>query len=286
MTYDAAETSRELGEPYQLLYFRSGDTAYRYTTADHVIIYLGADYLPTNPMQSVEVTETNVDDKGKLNFTVMKDHEIAKLFTKGTPRTVSLTVYSGHESDVDDEVIPIWSGRVVACEWDEDDRAEVSCESVTTVLQRMGLPYKFGTTCQHTLFRGGCKLNLFANSYLKNVASYSGYTVTIPSLIGGPDNEYSGGVIIAKGVDYRMITGYDTLTGVFTLLRPFEDLSDGELVRVSKGCDRTSARCAELGNFDHFLGFETIPTRNPFEGLRQVGVTLANTETPSGFLGE
>lgn len=285
MTFDALETSRNMGEPYQLLYFRSGATQYRYTTADHIISFSGSDYLPDNPMQSVEVVETNVDDKGKLNFTVMKDHEIAQLFTISTPRTVSLTVYSGHESDVvDNEVITIWSGRVVACEWSEDDTAEISCESVTTVLQRMGLPYKFGTTCQHSLFRGGCKLDMFANSTLEQVTTYTGSDVVISNLIGAAANEYDAGLMVFNGVDYRMITAFDSGTGTFTLLRPFENISIGDDIRVTRGCNRTSDRCKELINFQHFLGFETVPTRNPFNGLRQAGATVAS-DSDKGFLG-
>jgi len=278
MTYLANETSRNLGEPFQLFLFRAGATNYRYTTADHIINVATVPYYPDQPMESVEIKETNVDDKGKLNFKVMKNHEIADLFLISNPRTISLTVFAGHEGDADDEIITIWTGRVVACEWNEDDQATISCESATTVLSRMGLPYKFGGTCQHTLYRGGCTLDMFANSALYTLTSYSGYDLVFSSMSGLPSYDYDGGLAVVNGVDYRMITNFSSGSGTVTLLRPFESVSIGEQIRIARGCDRTSSRCEALGNFDHFLGFDTIPSRNPFEGLRQAGITVG---TPS-----
>lgn len=277
MTFDAIETSRDQGEPVHLFLFTAGDQQYRYTTADHIVTVGTADYLPDQPMESVEIKETNVDDKGKLNFKVIRSHEVASLFLITNPRVISLFIYELHESDTANEVRAIWTGRVVACEWDEEDTATISCESATTVLQRMGLPYKFGGTCQHTLYRGGCRLDLFANSTLYALDAYSGYTITVAALIGLPVNDYNGGLVIVNGVDYRMITGFDNTTGVLTLFRPFEDVDVGTVVRIAKGCNRTSARCIELGNFDNFLGFDTVPTRNPFEGITKAGIYVPPT---------
>ena len=95
-------------------------------------------------------------------------------------------------------------------------------------------------------------------------------------LVGAADNEYDGGLVVINDTDYRMITGFDSGTGTVTLIRPFEDADVGQLARVARGCDRTSARCQELNNFEHFLGFDTVPTRNPFEGLKQAGVIVGS----------
>lgn len=287
MTFKTYEESRNLGQPYQLMLFESGNEFYRYTTADHIITVATVDYLPDNPMQSVEIKETNVDDKGKLNFQVMRDHEIAQLFLVSSPRTISLTIFGGHETDSSEELITLWVGRVMACEWDEEDEATISCESNTTILQRNGLPYTFAASCQHTLFRGGCNLDLFAQSQLLNVTSVSGFTVTFPELIGLPSNEYVGGLIINDGVDYRMVTYFDNTTGTMELIRPFENLDPGKLVRVARGCDRSAVRCEELDNFEHYLGFDTVPTRNPFDGLRQAQFSSSDrggSSNNTGFL--
>jgi hypothetical protein len=272
MTFLTQETSRNLGKPFQLFLFRSGDTNYRYTTADHSIFVDTLEYVADQPMESVEIRETLVDNKGKLNFKVMRNHEIANLFLISNPRTISMTIFAGHEDDPNDEIIILWTGRVVACDWDEDDQAVISCESATTVLSRNGLPYKFGGTCQHTLYRGGCGLDMFANSALYDLTSYSGYDMVFTDLIGLPANDYDAGLVVVNGVDYRMITAFDSDTGTLTLLRPFESVSVGESVRVARGCNRTSDRCIELNNFEHYLGFDTVPNRNPFEGLKQAEV--------------
>ena len=273
MTYDAKETSRDSGHPYQLMEFTSGSEAYRYTTADQIIVYNNFNFMPGNPMQSVEVKETGTDDKGKLNFKVTRDHEIASLFLVTIPRTIYLKIYAGHVGET--EHILIWTGRVVGCEWDEEDEATISCESSTTILSRNGLPYKFGATCQHTLYRGGCRLDINVNSELRPITSINGYFLTFASLIGyTPTNEFDGGLVIAKGFDYRMVISFDNSTGTLELIRPFEDIAAGELVRVAKGCNRTSTRCKELENFPNYLGFDTVPNRNPFEGILQTGVTI------------
>jgi len=288
MTFKTYEESSTLGEPYQLMEFKSGTEVYRYTTADHIITVATLQYLPDNPIQSVEIKETNIDDKGKLNFQVMRDHEIAQLFLISSPRTIGLTIFGGHESDATQDIITLWTGRVMACEWDEEDEATISCESNTTILQRNGLPYTFGASCQHTLYRGGCNLDIYAYSSLMNVGSIDGYTVTFPELIGLPEETYIGGLIISDGVDYRMITEFDNTTGMLTLIRPFEKLEVNKLVRVAQGCDRSVTRCETLGNFPNYLGFNTVPTRNPFDGLRQSsyggGSDYNTTTSMSGFL--
>lgn len=275
MTFDARETSRNDGQPYHLLTFTSGITKYRYTTADHIIVDgQNNSYYPDNPMESIKVKETNTDDKGKLNFQVSRSHEIARLFLVSSPRTISLTVQAGHEGE--SEYINIWTGRVVACEWDEEDEATISCESATTVLARNGLPYKFGGTCQHSLYRGGCRLDINENSQLIEIDDVSGYEITFSELVGAPEDSYNGGLVSINDVDHRMVTGFNNVTGTLTLIRPFEDADAGQLARVALGCDRTSVRCKELDNFEHFLGFDTVPTRNPFEGLVQAGVIVGS----------
>lgn len=279
MTFIAQETGRNTGKPYQLFTFRAGDTAYRYTTADKIITVDTLQFLPDQPMESAEIKETNVDDKGKLNFKVMRNHDIANLFLISSPRSISLTIQAGHEGET--EIINIWTGRVVACEWGEDDQATISCESVTTILQRSGLPYKFGFTCQHTLYRGGCQLDIFANSIVTPVDVVDGYTVVIPAIIGQPENSYNGGLIVKNSVDYRMITDFDNTTGTVSLIRPFEDLEQGEVVRVALGCNRSKERCIELNNFENFLGFTTVPNRNPFNGLSKAGI-IVSSETSGG----
>lgn len=277
MTFEARETSRDQGQPFQLMTFNSGIETFRYTTADHIIIDgSGNQFHPDHPMESAEIKETNTDDKGKLNFKVARSHEVAALFLISNPRTISLTIQAGHEGE--SEFINIWTGRVVACEWDEDDEATISCESATTVLSRNGLPYKFGGTCQHSLYRGGCRLDINDPTYsmLILVDNVDGYNLTFSELVGAPANDYDGGLVVINDVDYRMITGFDSGTGTVTLIRPFEDVDVGQLVRVARGCNRTSTRCKELNNFERFLGFDTVPTRNPFEGLKQAGISVGS----------
>jgi hypothetical protein len=106
--------------------------------------------------------------------------------------------------------------------------------------------------------------------------SSTGYTLTFSPLIGAPAYEYDGGLIIRNDTDYRMITSFTPGTGVVGLLRPFEQIEDGSILRVAKGCNRTPDRCKQLNNFDHFFGFTTVPTRNPFEGLKRGGLFVGS----------
>lgn len=282
MTFDARETSRNLGEPFQLFRFISGSSVYRYTTADHTILVGTESYVPNFPMQSAEFISSETDVRGKLNFEVAGDHEVASLFTISVPRTLTLTIFEGHENET--EVRAGWSGRVVACEWKEDDTATISCESLITVLERNGLPYKFGSTCQHSLYRGGCNLDIYANSWVYPISAINGSIIAFDDLIGHATDDFAAGLVIAKGVDYRMVTFFNNSSGSMTLIRPFEGIAVGEYVRVARGCIRTSARCKALGNFANFLGFETVPNRNPFEGLTKSATSQGGVRTPArGF---
>ena len=277
MSFLEKEESREAGQPYQLFIFRANAQTYRYTTLDTEVVVGTTVYSPDQPMESVVVEETAEDSKGKLNFKVMRDHEVAQLFMITSPPTISLTILAGHVGEEEHQVI--WTGRVVGCHWDEEDKGTISCESLRTVLSRTGLVYKFGPLCQHTLYRGGCKLDLFANSMEIPVASKSGYHITFGgAMIGAPTNEYNGGLVIRDNVEYRMIVDYDPAIGKVTLIRPFENLEDGEILRVARGCDRTPTRCQELGNFENILAFSTVPRRNPFKGLREAGVLAGDGE--------
>jgi len=127
---------------------------------------------------------------------------------------------------------------------------------------RMRLPnYLHQSTCNHVLYDNACGL-----SKLDYMHSYSDVTISNNTIvhagIASQDDDYFSGGMAEVGNQYRMVTKH---TGNTVWLHvPFYNVESGVSVKIYAGCDKKIATCKnKFSNFQRFLGFPYIPSRNP-----------------------
>jgi hypothetical protein len=189
--------------------------------------------------------------------------QIYKTFFPSSPMTVQILLGFVNDPDLDFKVI--WSGRVtnVLTSEDADSKtrlARIVCEQRLKILSRNGLPYRFGNTCQHLVYKAGCDLSLEANEFNVTVIAITGQAITV-SGISGMDGQFVSGMMRFGDGDWRDIIAQ--AGSVLTLIYPMDGMVVGSNVRVYRGCNRSYSRCAELGNLDHIFKFN-IPSKNVF----------------------
>lgn len=262
MSYELIETSDYLGHPVELCRFSRNTEVYTYTSADHAITHNGEIYDPSLPIKMSKPKISNNGGSESITLTVPRDHPVAVRYRLYVPGTgMAVTLFMGHVGDND--FIVGWQGRIIQVDWDNDGQALIKCESVRATMKRGGLPYRFGPLCQHAVYRGGCGLSIPAHSVDITIVTAVDNVIESPDLVALTDGEYLGGLVTFDTYDFRTII-VDSGDSI-TINRPFEGVVAGDILRISKGCDKTVARCKALGNFENYFAFNTIPTENPFE---------------------
>ncbi len=252
---------------FDLVKFVVGATTYGYTSGAISRVHLGVTYRADQAMIVGETKEDRQTGHTSLELTIPIEHEIAQKFKVTAPsEDVKVTLMLGHEGDVDPDMLIVWTGYVssVSTDWDkggdEKQAAKLICQSRLSKLYRLGLPYRYGSACQHTVYRGGCQLSLEANKMDVFVDAIAGSVITAAAIAGQPATRFPAGMV-RFGTQWRDIVSQSGST--VTLNYPFEALSIGDSVSLFSGCNRSESRCIELGNFENILRFD-IPTKNIF----------------------
>jgi len=264
MSIDVIEISEEDAIPVLLFLYEVGVVKYPYTTADSEIVKDGVVYSPNEVLESSSI-EAAADKRGSpLSITTDVDFEIAKIFLNDAPHTsMRLTIFLGHLDEPEYRIL--WKGKVTNVNRIEGHKASISHEQNISIINRGGLTYRYGANCNHSVYRGGCNLDINANSVDGVVQDVTGSNIVAPEFGLLPAGDLIGGVAVFNNTYYRMILAHDA--NAITLHRGIPGLGIGDILKVASGCDKTVTRCKALGNFDNHLSFKTIPKRNPFSGL-------------------
>lgn len=267
MSYDGRETSVSSGQPYELYWFATAADTWRYTSGDVARTYLGATYTP-DYLQRTGTSQTSEVRGGHVTVTVPRDHPIAQLFIAFIPSTpLTLVIYRGHDGEADTEMKVAFTGRVLLGRFTTEDTCELDCAPDTEVLQRSIASRLFQRPCNRMLYDAGCGINraVWKVSGAVRAVSADGLTVTLDAAAAKPDGWLATGYL-ERGTDRRMIVTH--AGAVLTLINPLIGLAAGDPVIAYAGCDRSyggSQGCvAKFANGPRFLGWEWIPTKNPF----------------------
>lgn len=251
----------------RLLKFTRGAQTFCYTSAGRPIVFGGETYRNDSaivvPPIKVEGS-TGVSDT--LELEVPATHAVAQLYRTFFPSTpVLVEIRLGVLEDPALEYKVTWTGRVISCSYYENvssklRNARLICEPRLGVLSRNGLPYRYGSLCQHSVYRGGCDLSLAANEFTCTVEALTGNVMTL-SGISGLDGQLEAGLLLFGDGDWRDITSQ--AGSVITIGFPIDGLVVGSSVKVYRGCNKTLTRCIALGNANKILRFN-IPSKNLF----------------------
>lgn len=263
MPYSDIEKSEFGGEPFELYTFIRGDQRWRYTSGSHPFQY---SYEPliyeSAAIQRGNLAQGQEAAKNALTLTVPMDLPLLDEF-RGIPDygVMAINVERLHVTDNSQEVITIWTGRVLGVKFSPDDgRAEINCEPVMVSLKRNGLRRLYSKNCSHVLYGVDCKVPAIPVPAQVIAVDQNRVTLNIAMVA----NEYAGGWLQTPNGEQRaMILGNDEQT--VTLIYPIEQLVTWQAVELYLGCDHSLQTCnTKFSNILNFGGFPWIPDVNPF----------------------
>lgn len=275
------EKSIQESKPYELLRFVFGpnpEDVAAYTTEQSPVSYNAETYQPL-PMDREAITVSQSLDNAVLAVTLPHDSVIAKQYQLYPPVVpVTVAIFRGQRGE--ETPLPIWVGRVIWADFQEDLSIRLECEPITTGFKRVGLHLHYQHVCPHVLYDSKtCKASKEANTITRQVVSLAGNEVTIPGhyddsfrLVSGVI-EWGPGTNNNKRTIYRatpVVTPAGNDATVLTLLGTVESfLTTEDDLTIRRGCARTITECSSVfNNAINFGGFPFIPTENPTQTSR------------------
>ena len=265
MTFDAKEQSGFGAEPYELFLFQGTGISYALTSADQPITYLEQLYTPATIMRS-ESEQSNEVVSGQLKIYIAKDHPVAQMFLPYLPSSpIAITIFGSHYGDT--ETVVLFVGVVASARF--TDQCELTCNSAAYYLQRKIPQQLYEAPCSHVFGDAGCGAILGDHTYDGTITAIdsTGTVLTIPAFASIPDSLKAG--YLKVGNEYRMVVGHAGAT--VTLIAAIPGLATPAACEGTAGCNLDFTSCAHYGRTISFLGFDLIPTVNPFDGSASVG---------------
>lgn len=282
------EQSIQESRPYELFRFvygpRPEDIA-TYTTKLTPVTYNTETYMPL-PVDREAITVSQSLDNAVLGVNLPHDSVIAEQYRLYPPVVpVTVTIFRGQEGEA--TPMPIWVGRVIWGDFQDDLSIRLECEPITTGFRRLGLHLHYQHICPHVLYDGKtCKADKPPNTLTRHVHEVSGNQVTITGrygdmlIVNGSPFRLEGGTIewdVGGAKHLRTVyrkenvnTSDGTPATRVTLIGTAEGvLSSGDIIEVVRGCSRTLTECVNaFNNAINFGGFPFIPTENPTSTAR------------------
>lgn len=280
MSYDSIERSIDLGAPVYLYEFRYGEAAgavYRYAGTAEDITAAGAVW-EHQAIKHGEISMSGNLDRAELAIRAVEDIAVSDLFRASSPSTpVVLTIFRGHV-DLDDFIV-VWTGRVLAVEFDPDNgEIEFSGEPASTSVRRMTLRRFYQYGCGHVLYGNKCKVSRAAHTAIGVVTGrISSREITIrfddkpysygngKILVGGifrvllPD-----GRLALRAISWAAPLGGTTNNFQLRLISVLPEIYVGLAFELQRGCQHNWSACKSFDNLPNFGGCPNIPERNPF----------------------
>lgn len=249
--------------PIELYKFIYGDRSYTYNSGPKDWTSLDSTLYKSHPIDRNSIQRTNEDYKNTLTIDVPHDNPVAQLFKKNLP---SDHVYIEVKQTQRDDPIALkhlFSGEVTQVTWN-NATARLICNPASALMRRQVLRMGYHAQCNHHLFDDMCGLRLqdWQEAAIVQSVTSSGTTVQVNSK-QNDDGYYIAGLLSTTKGDHRTIVAVDNNT--IEIQSPIDDLKSGDVIRISKGCDRSAAACQSFDNYDNFFGCLTIPQDNPFE---------------------
>lgn len=262
MTHSARELSIQDGAPIEYWVFAVYGVNYRYTTASENQTLLGATYISWPGLSHSEIDESSEVPKNNVTLEVPNDFPMMRFYESMPPSDVIvLTIFQIHRGD--DEVEPIWTGRVMNG-MRATRGAEMYCENIFTSLRRNGLRGTYGRGCRHDLYGQGhymCNADPAAFAIPAVLDSVGGIVLTstiFADYMDGDRGRLAGGMLeweVQSGqTEIRTIKAHDGNTIAIT--HPIDGLTGLEMITVYPGCAHDRTDCNDFfGNINNYGGF-------------------------------
>jgi hypothetical protein len=263
VSYNAAETSGR-SQPYELYLFQGTGISYALTNSESTITYLGQPYTPATITRSEQEISNEVVS-GQIKVFLPIDHPLVQLLIPYLPSApIAVTIFASHYGDT--ETVVLFTGEIASARF--TDECEITCNSAQYLLQRKIPQQLYQAPCAHIFGDAGCGAVLSNHTYSGTVTAIdsTGTVLTIPAFASIPDSLTGG--YLQRGNDYRMIVAHSGST--VTLISAIAGLHAPGSISATAGCALTFAACQHYGRTSSFLGFDLIPTINPFDGSASI----------------
>lgn len=264
MSYDSVEKSVFDSQPYELFLFQGIGISFALTSSDVEIAYLDQTYEPSTITRS-EMEHSNEVVSGQLKIYLPTSHPLAQLLLPYLPSSpIAVTIFGSHFSDT--ETVVIFTGSVASARF--TDQCEITCNSDQYLLQRKIPAELYQSPCSHIFGDSACGINLALHTYAGSISAIdtTGTVITVPAFGSLPDSLRGG--YFRRGNDVRMIV--DHTGSQITLIAGISGLQVADAVSGVAGCQLTYDSCVHYKNVRNFLGFDLIPTINPFNGSASI----------------
>lgn len=283
MTYDAKESSRQLGQPIQLFTFKYGPqdgAVICYTDAEEEQTFddgvIGPKVYTPIAITRGAISSSGTLDKSKLELRLDGETAIGELYRGYPPSYIVTLIIRAHHIG-DDEYPVIWSG-VVRGGGPAEGEIVLTCEPISTQMKRNGLRRNYQYGCPHVLYGSGpglCNADKAAATVTGTVASHTTTTLTLDAGWNGSFavGKFAGGVLSWTNDDGNLeLRTINSVTGnVISVKGVLRDIHDGGEVNVILGCAHNEDDCQNLHieanvggpNINNYGGQGWIPTENP-----------------------
>jgi uncharacterized phage protein (TIGR02218 family) len=277
--FEFFEESVEKGSPVELYDLTFGTRQYRWTSADTNITWKGNLYTAI-PIQRTQIILAPAQELDLLEITMPATNEFPAMFVDIVPsRLASLTITRIHWqdelADTIDGYVVIFRGFVQSVAFSKNNFE--SRLAVTPISMNLNKPvplWTYQSLCNHMLFDAGCGLienerdPADPTKYLYRrdcvVSSASGNILTVTGMEDKDPGWATAGFVQSGEEEFRTVLEHRS-GGILDLILPFYYPIDGLPVKVWVGCDHASETCrTKFTNIVNYLGFEFVPTKNPF----------------------
>lgn len=275
MAYDIIEASSHLGTPVEFYEFTRSSKAWRYTSGDNPVTFLGSDYMPI-PISRSSVVESQDIGKSPVTIDTTRSNDFVQEYISAPPNvTVNLIIRRYHSSDPDiivtdtpteSDIDIVWMGRVLNVSF-KDDSAKIRCESIFTSFKRSTLRRAYQTACTHAVYGTSCGVDRQLHVLSVPVDTVNGKAVSAAGFASEADGHFTGGfveAVIDSAIDRRQIISH--VGSTITLGSAIKGLASGIVISAFPGCDRSPNTCnTKFSNLPNHGGFPYIPEKNPFD---------------------
>lgn len=246
-----------LASLYELYKITHGSEEWYYTSSDTSIDYAGHTYIPASISRGELVKSTELEGID-LDITVPVADFVLDYIVNVPLDNVYVTIYLyKNEQSVD----VAYYGKIKNVTLQDENLAVVSLTDMVETTIRIPR-YIITPSCNHYLYDSECGVN--RNNYkrsvtVQNIVDNYVYISQIPNF-----NYYKYGFATFNS-DTRIIIETAIISNLYRLElnAPFRNLKKGDSILCYMGCLKTPDCCVNRFNNKNFLGFTTVPRKNP-----------------------
>lgn len=283
MSFDSKEASIYGAEPLELYRFTKGIEVYTYTSGDTEITYNAEVYAPL-PIDRSEIEQNRELESTQIEISIPIDSVLSQEFISYAPTDpIWLTVYAGHHNEA--EVVTRFVGKVEQAEF--TDVCKLKVRSSISAMRRKIPVATYQQACNRVHYSTACGANSAIHHWEFKVGAIAADGVTIDanqvaaesatfvaywnSYWTAEPNAYPptlawGYMLTAQG--HRMMIGLHPSKFRIVVKARIPSLAVGDIVTVYRGCRRTLQHCSFYGRDAVYLGFDKMPSKNPFNGVK------------------